>query len=98
MRVVYQRFGGLMPKLMNRAPRYEEDLSPDLSTEARRLVPPEFYSLKPTSESKRKPDMFLHEIAVEDGGKENHVVLTDEDIPPKLQPFVAWLQQRAGVS
>src|SRR5215510_5231846 len=98
MRVTYQRFGGLVPKLMNRAPRYEEDLSPDLSAEARRLMPADFYSLKSTSESKRKPDMFLHEIGVQDDGKENRVVLTDEDISPELQPFVTWLQKRAGVS
>ena len=98
MRVTYQRFGGLAPKLMNRVPRYEEDLSPDLSSEARGLVPADFYSLKSTSESKRKPDMFLHEIAVQDDGKENRVVLTDEGISPALRRFVEWLQKRAGVS
>jgi hypothetical protein len=96
--VIYQRHGGLMPKLMNRAPRYEEDLPPDLSTEARRLVPADFYSMSSTTEAKRRPDMFLHEIAVEDGGREHRVVLTDDDMPPKLRPFVEWLQKRAGVS
>ncbi len=70
----------------------------NLPPAAPRLVPSEFYSLKSTADSKRRPDMFLHEIAVEDGGKENRVVLTDEDISSKLQPFVEWLQKRAGVT
>jgi hypothetical protein len=98
MRVVYQRFGGLSPTLMNRAPRYEVELpAPDAIT-ARRLIPPEFFSLESTPDRNRRPDMFLHEIAVEDGSRSHRVVLSDEDISPTLRPFVEWLQQRAGVS
>jgi Emfourin len=98
MRVAYQRFGGLSPALMNRAPRYEAELAPKVAAVARRLVPAEFFSLGSTASERRRPDMFLHEIVVEDEGREHRVVLSDEDITPALRPFVEWLQDRAGVS
>ena len=98
MRVVYQRFGGLSPALMNRAPRYEVELPARDETAARKLIPPDFFKMASTPDTKRRPDMFVHEIAVDDGTHQHTVMLSDEDIPPKLRPFVDWLQQRAGVS
>ena len=95
MRVVYQRHGGLSPALMNRAPRYEAELSPGEAATARRLVPPEFFTLPSSGPRARRPDMFLHEISVEDGGRQHRVVLSEEDVAPELRPFVEWLQQKA---
>ena len=96
MRVVYQRFGGLSPALTNRAPRYDVELSGADAAAARRLLPSEFFTQTSTASKNRRPDMFLHEIAVEDGGREHRVMLSDEDISDALRPFVEWLQDRAG--
>jgi len=98
MRVVYQRHGGLSPALMNRAPRYDVELSPQEVSAARRLVPPDFFRMASTAQKDRRPDMFMHEIGVEDEGRQHTVTLSDEDISPALRPFVEWLQHRAGVS
>jgi hypothetical protein len=97
MRVTYQRSGGLSPALMNRAPRYVEDLAAGDEAAARRLIPKNFFSIASTPERSRRPDMFLHEIVVEDGARHHRVVLADEDIRPSLRPFVEWLQKKAGV-
>jgi hypothetical protein len=98
MRVAYQRFGGLSPALMNRAPRYDAELSPAEAAAARRLIPPDFFDRSSTPDAHRRPDMFLHEISVEDGARHHRVVLSDEDISAAIRPFVEWLQDKAGVS
>lgn len=98
MRVVYQRFGGLSPVLMNRAPRFEAELSERDTAAVRRLIPSGFFEQPPTAEKGRRPDMFLHEISVEDEGRHHRVVLSEDDISPELRPLVEWLQHRAGVT
>ena len=65
---------------------------------ARRLIPPEFFAQQSTGSKNRRPDMFLHEMSVEDGGRQHRVVLADEDISTTLRPFVTWLQHKAGVT
>jgi len=83
---------------MNRAPRYEAELSPRDASAARRLIPSEFFGQASTDSKRRRPDAFVHEIAVEDEGREHRVMLADEEISPALRPFVDWLQRRAGVT
>jgi hypothetical protein len=87
----------MSPRLMNRAGRYDAVLSAADAADARRLLPPSFFEQQSTDGPRRRPDMFLHEIAVEDDGRAHAVTLSDEDIAPSLRPFVEWLQRKAGV-
>jgi hypothetical protein len=83
---------------MNRVPRYDAELSPQDASNVRRLIPQEFFVLESTAAKNRRPDIFLHEISVEDEGRQRRVMLSDADIPATLRPFVEWLQHRAGVT
>jgi Emfourin len=82
---------------MNRQPRYEADLSQHETDAARGLIPPEFFDLESTPSARRHPDMFLHEVSVDDRGRHHRVVLSDEDVSLTLRPFVEWLQEKAGL-
>src|SRR5262249_30232879 len=98
MRVVYQRHGGLSPPLMNRAPRYDVELSPQDASAARRLVPPDFFRMASTAQKDRRPDMFMHQNRGGDERRPHTATLAGGGNAPALRPFVEWLQHRAGVS
>ena len=95
MRVAYQRYGGLAPRLMNRAPRLELELSAGDAAAVRKLLPADFYALRPGAESRARDD-FRHEITVEDGGRAHTVTLGESEVPSRLRPLLAWLQDRAA--
>src|SRR5438093_6274617 len=97
MHVTYQRFGGFSPQLMNRAPRYDAQLSEDDALKARSLLPADFFVLTSSGPPTRGVDAFRYEIGVDDGtGRQNQVTLSEMDVPPSLRPFLDWLQQKCG--
>src|SRR5262245_14386247 len=95
MRVAYQRFGGLAPRLMNRAPRLELELSARDEAAVRKLLPADFFALRAPKSGSRARDAFSHEITVEDGGRSHTLTLGEADVPDKLRPLLDWLQERA---
>jgi hypothetical protein len=96
MHVVYQRHGGLAPRLMNRGMSLEQDLTPEDARHVRALLPSEFFSLEPSGDPGRGPDMFRHEIAVTDGNRSHRVILAEDEVPASLRPLVEWLQAKAS--
>ena len=96
MHVEFQRFGGLSPALMNRAPRYVAVLTAEEAAHVRSLIPPDLYALTSSGPPLRGPDAFRYDIVVRDGENEKRLTLSEEDIPASLRPLVTWLgAQRA---
>ena len=95
MHVEFQRYGGLSPALMNRAPRYVADLTPHDAAQVRALVPVDFYVLKTPLARRPAPDAFHYDIVVQDGEQRNAITLGEDEIPPSLQPLLEWLEHRA---
>ena len=95
MRVAYQRFGGLAPRLMNRAPKLEIELSARDEAAVRKLLPADFFALRAPKAGTHGRDAFSHEITVEDGGRSHTVTLGETEVPDTLRPLLDWLQDKA---
>jgi hypothetical protein len=95
MRVAYQRFGGLAPRLVNRAPKLELELSARDEAAVRKLLPADFFALRAPPGGPRGRDAFSHEITVQDGARSHTVTLGEAEVPDSLRPLLDWLQARA---
>ena len=95
MRVAYQRFGGLAPRLTSRAPRLELELSARDEAAVRKLLPPDFFALRAPPGAPHGRDAFSHEITVDDGARRHTVTLDEAEVPDVLRPLLDWLQKRA---
>jgi hypothetical protein len=97
MHVEFQRFGGLSPALMNRAPRYSAELTGADADHLRTLVPPDFEELDASGLQSRRPDEFRYEIVIDDDSGVQRVTLGDSSMPDVARPLVQWLSARAGI-
>src|SRR5262245_43810478 len=97
MHVEFQRFGGLSPALMNRAPRYSAELTDADAEQVRALVPPNFDALAASPQRERVPDAFSYEIVIDDQGRSHRVTLREGAIPDSVRPLIDWLSHKAGL-
>jgi hypothetical protein len=96
MRLEFERFGGLEPRLMNRLPKWAGELSADEEQLVRPWLGTEFYALASSPPPRHGGGAFRYAITVTDGERTHRVILADEDVPPSLRPMMAWLERKAG--
>jgi hypothetical protein len=96
MRIEFERFGGLEPRLMNRLPKWSGELSADEEQLVRPWIGPDFYSLASSPPPRHGGGAFRYDITVTDGDRTHHVVLAEEAVPPPLRPLIDWLERKAG--
>jgi hypothetical protein len=96
MRIEFERFGGLEPRLMNRLPRWSGELSADEERLVRPWIGTDFYSLASSPPPRHGGGAFRYDITVSDGERTHRVVLAEEAVPPSLRPLIDWLERKAG--
>ena len=96
MRIEFERFGGLEPRLMNRRPKWSGELSADEEQLVRPWIGPDFYSRASSPPPRHGGGAFRYDITVTDGDRTHHVVLAEEAVPPPLRPLIDWLERKAG--
>jgi len=96
MRIEFERFGGLEPRLMNRLPKWSGELSADEEQLVRPWIGTDFYSLASSPPPRHGGGAFRYDITVTDGDRTHRVVLAEEAVPLSLRPMIAWLERKAG--
>ena len=94
MHIEFQRFGGISPKLMNRA-RLQMDLDESQTREVRALIPESFWTMESSGPEQRSPDAFSYEIAIDDIGRSHRATLREMTTPEDMRPLLRWLQDKA---
>jgi hypothetical protein len=92
MRITFTRTGGFAG-IRLRAVVNEEELPAETAAQLRQLVDgADCFRLPGEIMAERKqPDRFQYELLIEDGERQNSILVDEEAVPPALQPLLEWL-------
>jgi hypothetical protein len=92
MRITFIRSGGFAGVRL-RTTVNEEELSAEAAAQLRQLVDgADCFRLPGKIAADRKqPDRFQYELLIEDGERQNSILVDEEAASPALQPLLEWL-------
>ena len=92
MRITFIRSGGFAGVRL-RTTVNEEELSAEAAAQLRQLVDGADCCRLPgkIAADRKQPDRFQYELLLEDGERQNSILVDEEAAPPALQPLLEWL-------